>query len=293
MRKLTRSTAGIPIALGLMLVFTTGCEEEPIDTIEPLPVKPQVQASAAFVTFGVVAASGSAKKDVIFLNGGQDDLVFTNIEIVGNPGTFDIDRIEPADMTAGSRQAVTATIIFEPNQRGVSMAQLVATSNAENSPVLELEIVGPAQAQFFPGGPDLLLFEDTAVVVEDVPLVVTEEIDGEEVQTIVDTDIAFVRFINVGDESVAIGGYAIDPTDGRYGFAVGMSEPTIDVPVPLAPGTFAVVSVLYDAALTGDSVATFTITSYDYADVTYPEPDFVRTVPPNALVTTDVTLTTE
>lgn len=257
------------LVIGLSLGLGGGCAPEE-EYVNPLPQKPQIQVSSGFVVFDVVASGGSARRDVVFLNGGQDDLVFTDISLADNEGAFRIEQISPADMIASSQGAVNVTVSFGPNIRGVSQARLVTASNAENLPALELELVGPAGSRPLADGPDLLLFETTARVIEDV---------GQ----------AFVRFVNVGERSLAIGGYTIVQSGEQFSFPQSTATPTVDDAIPLGPGDWIIVSVNYDGTSTGDDTATFTITSYDYRDVTYEGTQ--RVVPPNALVDTDVILT--
>ena len=151
----------VSLAAGLIALIAVNCGGggPEIDPEPPLPELPQVFASAPFVVFAVTpapvdpATESPAVMDVVFVNGGQQDLVFTKIEIQGDTGNaFTITGTNPADLTAASRGSVIVTIEFDPTTRGIHLARLIADSNAENLPRVGFLMVGPASDPDLPAG---------------------------------------------------------------------------------------------------------------------------------------------
>jgi hypothetical protein len=258
---------------GLALGFgSMGCGSSTTPEPDNRPQKPQVLPSEAFVMLPVVEAPGTHTHTVNLTNGGKDDLVFTSIK-VEPAGVLSKGNVYPNSLTALSRGAVSVEVKFAPTQSGVTVAKLIAESNAENFPKLELEIVGPASPKPRPKAPDLRLFETTATAV-----------------TVGTEKAAYVRFINVGERSFGVVGYKVTSSNG-FTLAKGVADPsatdcTKEVcatrlveangttvkdeikEIAVGAGAFVVVTVTYAGTGGANDTGTCQIDYFDYNDTT-------------------------
>ena len=126
--------------LFIALVALMGCSD---DIQSDLPQSPQVfpNPAAGFFVFPLTGATKSEVADIVFLNGGQNDLVFSTMTLSGS-GAFSIAAIAEESLTVISRESVAATVTFMSPGRGVFRATLDAASNAENFPDLSFELIG-------------------------------------------------------------------------------------------------------------------------------------------------------
>jgi hypothetical protein len=233
-------------AVSSLLVLAAACgdDDNGAAPIEPLPVAPQLFASTAFAVFPVTPAGDTSSINVLFTNGGQNDLVFSDLRVEPAGGPFTM--IEPASRTASSLGGVSVTLEYAPSARGMSLATFVVRSNAENFPEADMEIIGPASASPRPEAPDLLPYEDTAEAVE-LP-------NGGRA--------AFVRYINVGARSLTVTGYELTG-DPEFSFAGGLRMPSVESPVVLGSGSFVILQVNYVPTAAGTHDAVVHITSDD------------------------------
>ncbi len=237
---MTMHTRLLAVAL---TVVGCGDEDGGAPPITPLPDAPHVFPSADFAAFNVTTANTMSTINILFTNGGQQDLTFSELRVEPAGGPFTL--IEPASRTAPSREAVIVQLQFSPTARGMALGTLVAASNAVNFPQIDMPIIGPGCASPRPDAPDLLPYEDVAVV---------DAVRG----------AAFVRFINVGERSLTVTSVSIiDDGGGAFAFASGVFEPSVDDPLVLGPGQFVWSTVLYNPPASGTHTGTVRIVSDD------------------------------
>lgn len=217
-----RSSASLVLA-----AFALACgDDTPTDTAEPLPKAPQIFFSSAFLVFPRTIEGQTSKGQLVFNNGGKDDLVISQIRATGSGATsFTPDKTGP--VTIESREAAAVEVSFKPTGRGMRVAQLEVTSNAENFPTLALELVGPGISAADEQGaavPDLAAFESPVAI----------KASG-------DSGIGFVRLYNLGRDSAIITGYDIvDDAGSLFAFPTGTVKPGVACGVanPCAEGLF-------------------------------------------------------
>lgn len=202
------------LAVLVPTVFALACgEDSPPDNGEPLPKAPQIFFSSAFLVFPRTLENQTSKGQLVFNNGGKDDLVISQIRVIGaGAAAFTPDNAGP--LTIESRDAAAVEVSFKPTGRGMRIAQLELTSNAENFPSLQLELVGPGISAADEQGaavPDLAPFESPVAI----------KASG-------DSGIGFVRLYNLGRDSAIITGYDIvDDAGGLFSFPAGTVKPGV------------------------------------------------------------------
>ena len=220
---------------------------------QPLPVQPQLRLDSAFVIFPLTrsAAGTETEVDVVLVNGGQQPLEISDLTIQGRDAaffSFPPDSPNPSPATAISGQAVSVRLQFAPDARGVFLAELLVTSNAENLPSAPIQLVGPGRSNDTAGSaaPYLAVWEDT-----------TEALS---------TGQAFVRYFNLGDRSLGVTAYSLSDPEGAFSILAGTVSPTPEDPLFVGPGAFAVITVNYNPPASGTHDATFEIPWFDVDD---------------------------
>lgn len=107
----------------------------------PEPEGPQLTHNKPLnrISFGKV--DGSKNDDFVITNSGEQNLSITNIEITGDDaGVFEV--LNPGNSTIPGGEDHTITLRFTPKENTDYTATLVIESNAENTPILELPLLG-------------------------------------------------------------------------------------------------------------------------------------------------------
>jgi hypothetical protein len=258
--------------LGVVLVFAScGDDDSGGGSEPPLPKKPQIlpNPDTGFLMFALTEANDPQGTDfpLVLGNGGQGDLEITSATIQdpgsGGASAFSLDPL--SSTTVKSRQAVSLPVHFNPGARGVYIATLVVESNAENTPTLEVQLIGPAATTLVQANPkpDIESFEAVAEATL---------FEG------ASEGIAFVRYVNLGPGLLHVVDYAItDDTDNAFSLQSGVAAPSAECasacpvtaipagcnPILLGPGDFVILPVDYTPPATGTHTATFVITSDD------------------------------
>lgn len=251
------------------LAFFSACGDDEKPPVLNLPQKPQVFPSAAAVIFEQTAQALSAQDGIALNNGGRDNLVITNIEIINATApVFQLGNVPTADRTVKSTAALFIPVTFNSPGRGVYLATLVIDSNAENFPHLEVEIIAPGTANPVPNSPDIVLFESNVDVIAELG------------------NVAFVRFYNLGSPTsvLHINGYNLNNnTASAFAFPNGTPTPgaacvstdlsacpgvgnctnNVCDPVSLVGGSFIVLSVNYTPPAAGTHTVDVEIESDD------------------------------
>jgi hypothetical protein len=219
-----------------------GDDTEPTP-LPALPEQPQVLPNTAFGVFPVLEPGDSDTITIQFNNGGQQDLVFTSITLE-QPGD-DMTLTLPALLTAVSRESVAVTIEHAPSARGAYIARLVGQSNAQNFPTIEVEIVGTGSATPRPLAADVLVYEDPTPVIAEF-------------------GIAFMRFRNVGRNTLTVTSFGIENDTGEaFELAAGVNVPTEAVPTYVGPGALLGIQINFVATTAGTHTADFVLESDD------------------------------
>ncbi len=244
-----------------------GCGDDPKDppSDTPLPRAPQILPNpSGILIFPLTEANDvqGAELPVALGNGGQQDLVIDAVTLVGETttGIFTLDAL--TDNTVASRGTVLVPIHFNPTARGVYLATLRVTSNAANTPTLDVALVGPAATSLLGNQPDLAAFEDVAYALPDYG-------QGR---------LVFARLINLGPGLVHLTSYGIvDDLSDAFALHPDVVQPSSQCaatcpvsalpagcePVSLGSGDFVVLPIVYTPAGNGTHTATFTVSSDD------------------------------
>ncbi|MEE8410547.1 MAG: hypothetical protein V3T05_13170 [Myxococcota bacterium] len=186
----------VAIGVSLTLGAAVGCgDDDPKFPADTLPQRPQIRlnAQAGVVAFGLTVDTETDVIDIVFNNGGKDDLVIekeSDIRVVGrDAAAFVLQTVMPAiddesrTRIVASREALTVRLAFTPNGRNVYLGTLIVESNAENFPSIEIELVGPGAGARVADAADIFVFETTSVL---------------SMQAGVDVPVGLVRFFNLG-----------------------------------------------------------------------------------------------
>ncbi len=196
------------IAMSLMVA---ACGDDTTPSVEPLPVEPHVYANAlgGVYTFPLITAGQSKQETLTFSNGGQNDLVFSDVHLDPNTAPWTLGAVVPASLRVETGGALGAPITFAPALRGVYLTRLSVTSNAVNYPSLEIAIIGPAPSDPPSVLPDIEVFEATVELAPRPDLAF---------------EVAVIRYINLGEESLTVSGYTIADTT-NFRFLTGTAVP--------------------------------------------------------------------
>ena len=228
--------------LALSLALVVACNDsddgdtQPADVL-PLAAQLMPNPGTGFVVFpGLTRIGATSTTTVAVLNGGQQTLDIAQVTLTGRD--IDVITLEPVStpVAVASRQTVGITLTFAPDARGVFLADLVVTSNAENLPAATFHVVGAAPADPLPAGADLALFEATPMtVVADVRTAGcgSEGALGSCPPSFVARPVTFVRFYNLGGQSLTIDRFLLDApplTNGQPSFSYVPGTPVPGVP---------------------------------------------------------------
>jgi hypothetical protein len=199
-------------------LFATACSDDstpPAVLCDDLPQAPQIlpNAQGGVVAFGLVTASEILTTDVVFINGGQDDLVASDMSIEGRDAEqFEIVNVTPESRTAECAGSLAARVRFtapDSAEGAVYIARLVVESNASNFQTLELELVAPCAGERVASEAKLALVE-SSVDVQAIPGLAAPA--------------AVIRYYNVGGDTLVVDGYAIDDA-ASFRFLTGTEVP--------------------------------------------------------------------
>jgi hypothetical protein len=191
------------LAVVTAFLFVPGCSDDskPAETLcSSLPQAPQIlpNAQAGVVPFDMLTSGDMQTLDIVFVNGGQDDLAVSDVRVEGDD--FTLLSVTPDTRTVACAEALAVQVRFESPGPGVSLGRLVVESNAGNFSSLEIELVGPTAGSA--NAPEIAAFE-TEVNVEEIPGVTVPA--------------ALIRYYNIGAETLVVDSYTVDdPTSFRF-----------------------------------------------------------------------------
>ncbi|MEZ4271911.1 MAG: choice-of-anchor D domain-containing protein [Myxococcota bacterium] len=255
----------------LFLLLTTACGDGngKLPSPDPLPQQPQALPNVAFVNFNATRAGFTSKTEVAIINGGIDNLVVSDVQIVDDTANvFGVVSILPTSQEVESQRSLGISLDFSPPTPGVYLARLLVTSNAQNVPNLEFEIIGAATSNPPSPAPTVSFFEKSAAPAAQLT-------DGS----------IFVRFYNLGIRDLGISKYEIFGGDGAFVFPDNAVLPTPRNPAcpctaEQCPGVdcttvetiwvlgraFNILTLFYEPASAGDHAALFEMTTFDPND---------------------------
>jgi hypothetical protein len=199
----------------LLVVFAVGCDE----TTDPgctLPTRPQLapNSPAGVIGFELIRIHESSSLDAVFINGGCEDLQINLDSITltepGGTSHFSLGDVSPASGRVEARGAFGIPITFTSPGRGVYLATLSFTSNAENLPSYELDLVAPSGESPIPDEPDIEPFEEAVAV---------------EASAAFAEPAAFVRFYNLGGKTLQVSNYTLGD-DTNFTLLDGTATPS-------------------------------------------------------------------
>lgn len=104
---------------------------------------PIISASRTDVDFRDVVPQSSKVLDVDIKNDGGADLQISGIQILGTDASaFTLVNAPELPKTLGAGEILTLTIMFTPSKEGAHTAMLRITSNAQNTPILNINLIG-------------------------------------------------------------------------------------------------------------------------------------------------------
>jgi hypothetical protein len=106
---------------------------------------PIITSSKTELDFGTVEVQSSKVADVDITNTGLADLQITAIQIVGNNTAFSIMNLPELPLVLGPGETYTISILFTPTEATDYNAFLRITSNASNSPTLNVPLSGKGE----------------------------------------------------------------------------------------------------------------------------------------------------
>lgn len=180
--------------------------------VAPLPARPQLlpdpNSQDGVVLFRLTTAGQTTVENVVFVNGGRETLHIDRIGVAGDAGgVFSVGDVVPDSREIESRGALSVAVAFAPTERGVTRATMVIESNAENFPMLELELLGPGAANP-PDQPDIAAVEETVTLPAGQTRVA-----------------AF--FLNIGQPVLEVSRYNIaEGGSGAFALAAGTANPS-------------------------------------------------------------------
>ena len=141
------------ILLGVILAAACG-DDGQVQKPKPLPKEPVLNPNPQqpFVFFKLTAAGSTNTGKFDINNGGQNDLKLKNITLAGDSANVfsdpyrvvskQQDDILPADtVTVKSTDTVNILVDFAPTARGIYLATVALTSNADNLPALTMNLI--------------------------------------------------------------------------------------------------------------------------------------------------------
>jgi hypothetical protein len=208
------------LLLSLVALTTLGCDDE-VDGCGLDFDEPQINANAlaGVLGFELARLQESNTLDAVVINGGCKplELDLDSVRLEGaDAAEFELGPVFPEDGSALARRAVGIPITFTSPGRGVYLSTLVFESNAENIPLYELDLIGPAADGRIPDEADIEFFEDP---VEVAPSAALLDADGNAI------DVAIIRFYNLGGRSLRVSNYNL-VDDSNFAFLDGTAEPS-------------------------------------------------------------------
>lgn len=114
-----------------------------LDGVGVAPNVPIISTSKTDVDFRDVLPQSSKVLDVDIKNDGLADLQISAIQILGTDASA-FTLVNPPELpkTLGVKEVLTLTIMFTPSKEGAHTAILRITSNAQNTPTLNINLIG-------------------------------------------------------------------------------------------------------------------------------------------------------
>ncbi len=104
---------------------------------------PIISVSKTDLDFRDVVPQSSKVLDVDVKNDGLADLQISGIQILGTDASaFTLVNAPELPKTLGTGEVLTLTIMFTPSKEGAHTAMLRITSNAQNTPILNINLIG-------------------------------------------------------------------------------------------------------------------------------------------------------
>mgnify|MGYP001368589596 CR=1 FL=1 len=146
--------------LMLAASFIVGCSDSVIYKVSD--AKPKIVIYPEMVDFGsLVSGLESEKEEIIIVNAGDEDLIISSPELFDGSSRFDIENSE--DLIIPPSETYIVEISYTPQTYEQNGAFVRITSNDEDDPLIDVNIVGLGDAPIMSVSPTIFDYGDISI----------------------------------------------------------------------------------------------------------------------------------